>query len=72
MCELEKYDEIVLPEVDTDESYDSPNMVIVPLDKYDFLVREADRMEVLFNYLVTSKKPSMDVIKSVVRVPCVK
>lgn len=55
--------EITLPEVE------STDVVVLPLDKYECMVKENARVDVLFDYLASSKKPSVAVIKSIMRVP---
>lgn len=61
------YDEIVLPDVESTRSYS--DFVTIPLDKYEHMIKENARVDVLYEYLLTSKKPSVAVVKSILRVP---
>lgn len=61
------YDEIVLPDVESTRS--SSDFVVIPLEKYEIMIRENAKVDVLFGYLATSKKPSVAVVKSILRVP---
>ena len=60
---VNNFDEIVLPEIDSND------VVVIPLDKYEWMIKENAKVEMLFDYLIKSKKPSIAVIKSILRVP---
>lgn len=61
------YDEIVLPDGESTRSYS--DFVVIPLDKYEVMIKENAKVDVLLDYLLSSKKPSVAVVKSILRIP---
>lgn len=61
------YDEIVLPDVESTKS--SSDFVVIPLEKYEVMIKENAKVDVLLDYLLSSKKPSVAVVKSILRIP---